>query len=271
MLSRARVVFSTLATRDAYPRQADEETRQFVRYWFDDYARRQLASLATAIDRVRDEAVRNVLWCSFSRLIITKQSGASLAMDLAHSRPHKSFERAPTKPFRKFLAAVHRVIENCIDKNSSNRGPATRILEGDARNLPLADASVDLVLTSPPYLNAIDYMRCSKFSLVWMGHSISGLRKIRTDSVGSEASKASVVNGKDICNVMSELRLRPNWRRRMKRCSLGTYSICTLLCKKLTGFLYRVGGSCTWLGTTLFGVHMCGTHWSYQPLHSYPD
>src|SRR5574337_80414 len=160
VLDRARGILSTLSTRDAYPRHADPETRKFVAYWFDDYARRQLTSLATAIDRVRDDATRDALWCGLSRLIITKQSGASRAMDLAHSRPHKAFDRAPVKPFRKFLAAVDRVVGNCIDKSSAGRGPATRTHEGDARDLPLGDASVDLVLTSPPYLNAIDYMRC---------------------------------------------------------------------------------------------------------------
>jgi hypothetical protein len=36
---------------------------------------------------------------------------------------------------------------------------------------------VDLIFTSPPHLNAIDYLRCSKFSLVWMGHSIAALRE----------------------------------------------------------------------------------------------
>jgi len=34
-------------------------------------------------------------WVGFSRLIVTKQAGASLAMDLAHSRPHKAFTHAP--------------------------------------------------------------------------------------------------------------------------------------------------------------------------------
>jgi hypothetical protein len=45
---------------------------------------------------------------------------------------------------------------------------------------------MDCVLTSPPYLNAIDYLRCSKFSLVWMGHSVGEIRAIRGGSVGSE-------------------------------------------------------------------------------------
>ena len=130
-------------------------------------------------------------------------------MDLSHSRPHRCFDRAPIKPFRKFLAAVERTVENCIDRKNSKRGPAPRIHIGDARNLPLSDASVDLVLTSPPYLNAIDYMRCSKFSLVWMGYSISELRRLRTDSVGTEASNNASREDQDIRRMMARLKLRP--------------------------------------------------------------
>ena len=208
VLARARNAFQSLHVRDAYPRNADSETKHFVRYWFDDYARRQLASLAKAIHRVQDEATRNALWCAFSRLIITKQSGASLAMDLSHSRPHKVFDRAPTKPFRKFLHAADRVLDNCIDKRQSGRGPATRVYEGDARSLPLADESIDLVLTSPPYLNAIDYFRCSKFSLVWMGHTIANLRLLRSTSVGTEIG-ADFAGDEDIRKVLTDLKLRP--------------------------------------------------------------
>lgn len=209
VLDHARDIFGRLPTSQAYPRHADQETRRFVAYWFDCYARRQLASLATAIDCVRDDVTRDVLWCGFSRLIITKQSGASLAMDLSHSRPHKSFHHAPAKPFRRFLAAVDRVAENCIDKNTVGRGPATRIHEGDARALPLGDASVDLVLTSPPYLNAIDYMRCSKFSLVWMGHSINRLRRLRAESVGTEVGRGAPQGDEEIRGIIAKLNLRP--------------------------------------------------------------
>lgn len=207
VLERARAVFAALPTRDAYPQRADRATRRFVAYWFDDYARRQLASLATAIGRVRDDHVRDVLWCSFSRLVITKQAGASLAMDLAHSRPHKVFDRAPIKPFRKFLAAVERVVLNCIDSGSAGRGPATRTNEGDARNLPLSDAAADLILTSPPYLNAIDYVRCSKFSLVWMGHTVGQLRQTRAECVGAEASDPTAEEDKDVAAIILELQL----------------------------------------------------------------
>jgi SAM-dependent methyltransferase len=207
VLERARRRASVLPVRDAYPPNADEETKKFITFWFDAYARVQLASLATEISRIRDRAIRNALWCGYSRLIITKQSGASRAMDLAHSRPHKTFIYAPTKPFRKFLSAVERVVDNCLGANERLRGPQTIVQEGDARALPLKASVYDLVLTSPPYLNAIDYMRCSKFSLVWMGYNIPTLRGIRAASIGTEVGMAEEDQSDDLSHVITELKL----------------------------------------------------------------
>lgn len=209
VLLRARTDFGRLSCRDAYPAGADEETRRFIRYWFDDYARRQLSSLSLAISRVRDKVIRDVLWCGFSRLIITKQAGASLAMDLSHSRPHRSFKRAPVKPFARFIAAVNTVVSNCPQLGSSRVGPPAVVKCCDARELYLPNKSIDLVLTSPPYLNAIDYMRCSKFSLVWMGHNVSELRQIRSHSVGSEASSKQALNSQVVKALIMQLRLNP--------------------------------------------------------------
>ena len=215
VLDHARSLFASLRTRDAYPQNSDDETQRFVRYWFDDYARRQLASLATVIREVQDDTIRNALWCAFSRLIITKQSGASLAMDLSHSRPHRSFKCAPSKPFRKFLSAVDRVAKNCIDSRVRSRGPATRVHEGDARNLSLDDGSIDLILTSPPYLNAIDYLRCSKFSLVWMGYSVGQIRRIRSITVGAEVGKGEG-NECEIQDILAALKLNPKLQARQE-------------------------------------------------------
>lgn len=185
VLARARRRMKVCAVADAYPVRADAETRAFVRYWFDDYARRQLTSLATSIRALRDEAIRDVLWCAFSRLIIAKQAGASRAMDLSHSRPHRAFKLAPRKPFSEFTLAVEKVLAGCLDANDARASVMASVSIGDARNLRVKARSIDLVFTSPPYLNAIDYLRCSKFSLVWMGYSIEELRRIRSESIGS--------------------------------------------------------------------------------------
>ncbi|UYV12797.1 MAG: hypothetical protein NCW75_00565 [Phycisphaera sp.] len=208
VLARAKHACRTLSSGSAYPTGSDSETRKFIRYWFDDYARVQLAALSIAISRVRDETTRDVLWCGFSRLIITKSAGASLAMDLSHSRPHKKFATAPVKPFNRFIAAVDAVISNCPKSGSGRIGPRAVVKHGDARKLQIESKSIDLVLTSPPYLNAIDYMRCSKFSLVWMGYNVDELRMIRGDSVGAEASSQVAMASPWVQSLIMQLGLK---------------------------------------------------------------
>jgi len=209
VLSHAKSEFRLITSGQAYPHKSDDETQRFIRYWFDPYARRQLAALSSAIGQVRSVADREALWCAFSRLIITKQAGASLAMDLSHSRPHRRFTSAPIKPFNHFLSAVEAVVSNCPQSGSGMHEYAATVEHGDARHLSIEDESIDLVLTSPPYLNAIDYMRCSKFSLVWMGYNIDKLRQIRGDSVGAEASLKEASESEWVTLLIKQLKLTP--------------------------------------------------------------
>jgi len=200
-----RIALRTPASA-AFPAHAEEDTKKFIRYWFDCRARRQLFALAQMIGRVRIAATRDALWCAFSRLIIAK-SGASRALDLVHSRPHRHFKRAPVLPFDRFLSMVDLVLSNAPSKYSRNSGPRATVKLGDARRTRIRSGSIDLVLTSPPYLNAIDYMRCSKFSLVWMGMSVTDVRDLRAASVGSEVG-SSIEQDPEIHAHFKRLRLR---------------------------------------------------------------
>jgi SAM-dependent methyltransferase len=177
------------AGKDNSPFAGDDETQLFAEFWFDAVARRELAALSTEIRGVRSEGLRSLLWCVFSRMIVTKESGVSLAMDVSHSRPHKVYERAPVTPFALWPRAVSAVAQNKFVHNRSRAAlPKAKICEGDARRLPLAAESVDTVITSPPYLNAIDYLRGHRLSLIWMGYSISELRLRRAESIGTETA-----------------------------------------------------------------------------------
>ncbi len=187
ILARAIDRSHAIPFRDAYPARADDETRAFVRYWFDRTNRRQLTALAYEISRVKDKNQRTIFWCALSRLIITKSIGASLAMDVSHSRPHKAYDAAPLRPFNKFLQSVDAVLRGAPFVDDQEH-PRAVVCKGDARHLPIRSGTVDYVITSPPYLNAIDYLRGHKFSLVWMGHRLSNIRQLRSTNVGAELS-----------------------------------------------------------------------------------
>lgn len=172
----------------AYPSSADEETRHFVRYWYDLPNRKQLTALSRQIVLVRNAQLQALLWCALSRLVIVKSVGASRAMDVAHSRPHRVYDVGPISPIEHFQKSAERVASTAPFVQCRRMHARASIRLGDARQLPLEDDSVDVVITSPPYLNGIDYLRGNKFSLVWMGRSISELRKIRSTNVGTEVS-----------------------------------------------------------------------------------
>jgi len=187
-LNDARQCYRSLNVGRAYPASANKETRAFVRFWFDSTNRRQLTALSLSISKVKDKTAQAVLWCAFSRMIITKGAGVSLAIDVSHSRPHRAYGVALIKPFAKFLHAVEQVLR-ASRFSPVQKLPKANVRRGDARCIPLDDHSVDLVITSPPYVNAIDYLRGHKLSLVWMGHQIAELRNLRSTNIGSEKSR----------------------------------------------------------------------------------
>ncbi|MFC4157517.1 hypothetical protein ACFOX2_11545 [Corynebacterium marambiense] len=135
------------------------------------------------MDEVRDDAVRQALQVALSRVIVTKAPKASLAADTSHSRPHRVATESSYDVYRGFEGSVASLTKLLDQRSMVGQ---VKVNRGDARALDLPDASVDLVITSPPYLNAIDYMRGHKMSLIWFGHTIPELRKIRSNSIGAD-------------------------------------------------------------------------------------
>lgn len=161
----------------------DDEGRQFVRYWFLKRHADELFALSLAIDDQIGSGEWPIFAAVFSSLIISRGSGASRAMDLSRSRPHRVDSKVPKSPidlWPKRLAAFRSYYEK------SPLSATADIKVGDARHLELRDESVDAIITSPPYLNAIDYIRTSKFSLIFLGSRLGDLRAIRAGAVGTE-------------------------------------------------------------------------------------
>ena len=157
------------------------EDQEFIRYWFPLQSQKQLFALAASIEEESKDTERALAWVVFSSLIIAKSAGASFALDISRSRPHKVLSKPIVLPFdgwnQRFRSAMARL--PFVDTPPPVTG---QVYRGDARNLPLEDNTVDFVLTSPPYRNAIDYLRSHKFSLVWMGHRLETLRDLRGDN-----------------------------------------------------------------------------------------
>lgn len=161
----------------------DEETSRYIDFWFGSSQKDQLRKLAYFLAG-KHGPINHALQLAVSRTIITKKVGASLAWDVSHSRPHRTKAKNNYDVIAGFRSAVSRIasevgrIPRCSD---------SAVFLGNARRLGrVPDRSVDAVITSPPYFNAIDYLRGHRLALVWLGYRLSRLRQIRSRSLGRE-------------------------------------------------------------------------------------
>jgi DNA modification methylase len=180
---------------------------EFISYWFAKQTQRELMAILLAIEREDlTPPLVSFLKVVFSSIIITKSGGVSRAYDLAHTRPHL-LEGKPYKDAIKAFEVRLNKSATLLSQLPSN-GKHVEIQQCDCRRqLPLEGDSVQLIVTSPPYANAIDYMRAHKFSLVWFGEDIKSLSSLRSTYIGSE--KAGVPDTLDlptsVCRVLQNL------------------------------------------------------------------
>lgn len=189
----------------------DPPTQRFVDYWFLPETQIELMALLTEIERIAEAKYRAFFTLALSAVIITKSGGVSLALDLAHTRPHRakivldqdgqtilseaddvaaSRQRFVTKNLHSALYEFSKRLKTNIAgvANSGKGSVSPFILVGNAQSLPVSDDSIDLIVTSPPYAsNAIDYMRAHKFSLVWLGYPVDELGQKRQEYIGGDA------------------------------------------------------------------------------------
>ncbi len=161
----------------------DADTKRFVSYWFANSQLEDLRRLSVVLWG-RVGPVWDGLRIAMSRLIITKEPAASLARDTSHSRPHKVIEENDFDVMTELLRSVEWLARRTEEQPPKGQ---VQVRFGDARCLwHLADSSVDAAISSPPYLNAIDYLRGHRLTLVWFGYRVGDLRRLRADGIGSE-------------------------------------------------------------------------------------
>jgi SAM-dependent methyltransferase len=180
-----KVVAAAKALGEVSPPWGESATTQrFAEFWFEERQRKDLSALAHVLANY-EGVHRHALMLALSRLIITKEKGASIARDTSHSRPHRVFFNNDFDVFHALPFAAKRIEERL--KPEVICGTA-EVEFADARRLPLEDQSVDAVITSPPYLNAIDYMRGHRLALIWLGYTLEELATVRSVSIGAEAA-----------------------------------------------------------------------------------
>ena len=186
---------------------------QNIDKWFTKEAQRNLAFLKHCIITYanNNQNIKDFLLVAFAAIL----RKASNAEDVS-PKPYVStrYPKTPENAIDLFFKVVEMYRDAIIEFSSDVRNHAcssTILPSNDARtigNVPL----VDLAVTSPPYINAYDYVRSLRFEDVWLDlASESTLRKNRKAYIGSEVSNALndnhiyVPQSKQLVEIINEI------------------------------------------------------------------
>ena len=135
--------------------------------WWEDNTLRTLTSLRRCIvDECGEVDIAHgsdkLIWISFCRLVIETSSAAFNHVSMSFK------EAAPNIPVQTITDLFKVIYDNVSQSATSKIVGKISILEDDARNKPnIENKSIDLVVTSPPYVNRISYIRELRPYMYW--------------------------------------------------------------------------------------------------------
>lgn len=168
-----------------------------IDFWFEKQVKKDLAKILYCIKRIRNKKYRDFFSVCFSS-IIRKVSNADprISPPVKSKKMRKLIENGRiVDTLSSFKQAVNKNLKR-LDKFCSccDRSANLNVWTADSRQLLLADESIDLVITSPPYVGAQKYVRSTRLELLWLNMASSeALREIDHDTIGSETLRASEV------------------------------------------------------------------------------
>ncbi len=160
-----------------------------IRYWFTDAAIHDLGVLLHLIQREEDAVIRDFLLVAFSHIL----KRCSLWLQTS-TKPTRDVRKPIVSPFHAFRQhvkkmqtgneAFYHVVPSRV-RAALNEYLNVRV--GDARQQPVPDASVDLIVSSSPYVTSYEYADLHQLSTLWLDLA-DDLRAYRQEFIGTAAT-----------------------------------------------------------------------------------
>lgn len=157
--------------------------------WFNREIILELAYLKKAIESLdKSERVKDFFKVCFSS-IIRSVSNADDNCTRTVIRKVLKKQVNPSDALRKFVETVVVKVPKMVEFSQNVPQDITvNFPENmDARNIEYPPEDFDLVLTSPPYANAVDYPRTHQLELYWLGFADGTLTPLKKKHVGTES------------------------------------------------------------------------------------
>ena len=171
--------------------------------WFKSFIVAELGAIRAAVEEALDvDAPNPQAYLDFFRIclsaIVREVSNADNNCTRTVVRQRLNKRILPGMALRLFRKVADVNVERMREfvAMSAHGAPSAQVEipeEADARSLPHGDASMDLAVTSPPYINAVDYPRTHQLEMYLLDLSPAGLplAEAKRQHIGTEVVRAT--------------------------------------------------------------------------------
>jgi DNA modification methylase len=165
--------------------------------WFRSFVQRELAIINDSIETLLSKRQNDTEWQDigdFFKVVLS-----SIIRDVSNADPHctrtvlrKKVVKtiSPGDTYAKFserLVRQSQSMSELFDTSNSLDINDVRLPNGNAIETGLDGDSIDLAVTSPPYINAVDYPRTHQLEMYWLGLLGDGpLSHVKREYIGTE-------------------------------------------------------------------------------------
>jgi DNA modification methylase len=149
--------------------------------WFQKHVQKELAIIKGNIDSITDRNLKDFCLVAFSSII---NRVSNMESETRYACISKKI--APKETFELFKARLKDMVKRMKEFALRCQDVRADVYCADARKLDfLKDNSVDLLITSPPYIYAWDYNLIHRFRLFWLGFKREYIIDLQNKEIGS--------------------------------------------------------------------------------------
>ncbi len=166
---------------DAYNLEKEVKAPEHERidYWFKPENKRKLAFIFATITKITDQDVRDFFICAFSNIL----KSCSIWLQKSN-KPTRDLHKKPVEPTLTFYRQVKAMLRGNarfyeLLQQTNRLETSSKVFCTDARTIPTKDGTVDLIVTSPPYVTSYEYADLHQLTALWLEHTkdLSDFRK----------------------------------------------------------------------------------------------
>lgn len=178
-----------------------------IDYWFSPRAQRKLMIIKEAVERIKEADYKDFFGVCFSAIIRRSSYADPRISPACKSKRMRALIQKGWEPpvfdrFKKVTKTSIRHHQTFTEKCDPQ--VFARIIGRNGKEVDLEDEVVDLVITSPPYINAQKYVRSTKLEIYWLELlNKEELRELDRQLLGTERAKFEEYKDLEFSNLTS--------------------------------------------------------------------